>query len=309
VELSRSAVCTLFENDYHYGLGALVNSLYHHGFRGAVWAGYRGALPPWAQLVKPVQDLHEYRVADACVIRFVPLATDYHFTNYKPHFMLQVWRDYCPDAQALFYFDPDIVIKCRWSFYEEWVTGGIALCEDVNSPMPATHPLRTGGRGWCVRHGITLNGGADVYVNGGFIGVPRGAEGFLNEWLKILELIGPDVSGLSNHKGGDRTSLFSIPDQDALNITLMNWSQPVSPIGQEGMDFKFGGYTMSHAVGPAKPWRKSMIANALRGRRPSLADQAYWRSTEAPIRLYSRATLLRKRAALLIAAGIGRYFS
>jgi hypothetical protein len=304
-----AAICTLFEGHYHYGLGALVNSLYQHGFRGIIWAGYRGVLPPWARPIKSAAGCEEYQVAPGCVIRFIPIVTSYHLTNYKPHFILQVWAERCPDAQALFYFDPDIVIKCRWSFFREWVTYGIALCEDVNSPVPAGHPLRMAWRQWCEGHGIALKFDGDMYFNGGFIGVTQQRMDFVRQWLRLLELIGGEVSGLQNQNVGDRTFPFCKTDQDALNISVMACDHPISAIGQEGMDFKFGGSTMSHAVGPAKPWRKSMIADALRGRPPRLADTSYWRSTEAPIRLYSGARLLWKRTALLIAAGIGRYLT
>ena len=46
-QVESTGICTLFEGDYHLGLAAFLNSLMRAGYAGTVWAGYRGALPPW----------------------------------------------------------------------------------------------------------------------------------------------------------------------------------------------------------------------------------------------------------------------
>lgn len=43
---SGETICTLFDGDFHYGLAAMLNSLVQAGYKGTVWAGYRGALHP-----------------------------------------------------------------------------------------------------------------------------------------------------------------------------------------------------------------------------------------------------------------------
>ena len=304
----KSAVCTLFEGDYYYGVGALANSLYFHGFRGIIWAGYRGNLPPWAKAVKEDKDYQEYNLGEGCVIRFIKLTTDYHFTNYKPDFMLNLWEYFCPSTEALFYFDPDIVIKCRWSYYEEWVTYGVALCEDIISPIPNTHPLRMAWRKFYEPHGFTFDFSTDMYINGGFIGVTKDRNKFLKNWLKIQKLMTPEVGGLQNANLGNnsnfsvkegRSFLFDKTDQDALNIALMSTPCPISLMGKEGMDIIPCGFTMSHAVNAIKPWRKRMALSALKGKRPTLVDKGYLQHSQAPIKLYYPHELFWKKLDLL----------
>ncbi len=321
-----STVCTLFEGNYHYGVGALTNSLYHHGFRGIVWVGYRGELPPWAQFIEEYENYQEYILADGCAIRFIKLETDYHLTNYKPNFMLSLWKEFCPEAEALFYFDPDIVIKCRWSYFEEWVSYGVALCEDINSPIPQSHPLRMAWRKFYEAHGFSFNFNTDMYVNGGFIGLAKKQQDFLCNWLKIQEIMAPKIGGLQNanprlqkanpshtmnckFEEVGRTFIFNKTDQDALNIALMSTDCSVSLIGKEGMDIISGGFTMSHALGSIKPWRKPMVLSSLQGKRPTLADKKYWDYSQSPIQLYSNHEFFWKKLNLKCANIISHFIS
>ena len=67
--------CSLFEGSYHIGLGGLVNSLYRNGFRGTMFAGYRGELPPWSATASLKDGMADFAVADGCNIKFLLLDT------------------------------------------------------------------------------------------------------------------------------------------------------------------------------------------------------------------------------------------
>jgi hypothetical protein len=106
----------------------------------------------------------------------------------------------------------------------------------------------------------------------------------------------------------DRTHAFFASDQDALNIAAMCSRCPISEIGPEGMDLTYGGWTMSHAVGSPKPWKKNFILSALKGNPPSLTDRAYWLYVEGPVRCYQAITVKLKRISILLASLIGRFY-
>jgi hypothetical protein len=249
----------------------------------------------------------EYDVGEGCLIRFVEVATRRHLTNYKPLFLSKLLNGDDSTAETLFYFDPDIVIKCDWNFFEEWASYGIALCEDVNSPMLTSHPIRCAWRRFCTKNGVELIRDFDVYVSGGFVGINRRHGALLSTWAKLVEAMEEYTGDLGRLGYRSRPFPFYNADQDVLNMTIMASSQPVSISGKDGMDFATGGYIMSHAAGGAKPWRKRMLAGALRGIAPSLADKHYWGNVTTPIRLYSTVSLMLHRLDLLAGAMVGLF--
>lgn len=137
-----TTICTVFEGHYHKGVAALVNSLHRQGYEGIIWIGYKGALPPWA-VIESKNDLAEVMmVCDNLKINFIKFPKEAFLPYCKPDFMLDILEKYQPEAEKIFYIDCDIIIKCPISYFEEWTDYGVALCEDVNSPLPTSHPLR-----------------------------------------------------------------------------------------------------------------------------------------------------------------------
>jgi hypothetical protein len=286
----NAIICTLFEGDYHYGVAALTNSLYANGFRGIIYAGYRGSLPKWTenskqQAVGKWSNALVMDLAEGLQLIFIPLTTDYHLTNYKPDFMLELLEDAEKDAKAIFYFDPDICVVEQWSFFEEWITCGVALCEDVNSPLPENHPRRVGWRRYFAKYNFNLNFHAPEYVNGGFVGILKEHFGFIKLWQTLQIAMGDDIGGLkmSAFKNSLMDSgklsafyMFNRTDQDALNACCESYGGFLSIMGQEAMTFKSGTRIMSHALGQPKPWRNNCFVSALKATNPSLSHQDYW---------------------------------
>lgn len=306
--MSKTAVCTLFEGDYHYGLGALVNSLYNNGFRGPIWAGYRGSLPPWASAAKDCGDWHEFHFADDCSVNFVCLDTSVHFANYKPNFMVDVCTKYCSEVESIFYFDPDIVIKCDWSFYDLWIKYGIALCQEIVwGSMPNDHPVRQAWKEFFQDHEYDFHRELNQYFNSGFIGLKAKYISSLLLWKKLLDEILNLVSQPTGLKRNKTTDLFYSMDQDALNLMAMITPHPLTTIGPEGMDFIGGGFTMSHATGHPKPWQKAMTLSVLNGSSLKLADKEYWINANYPIQVYSPCSLLAKRVDLFFSTALRRF--
>lgn len=319
----NSVICTLFEGHYHFGLAALTNSLYHQGYRGSIFAGYRGCLPNWSSAAKENQSLNwpgarSLSVAEDLDLHFLPLETDYHLTNYKPDFLIRIWEGPGIGADTMFYFDPDIVVTSVWSFFKEWTDGcGVALCEDVNSPLGENHPRRMAWRKYFGSKGISLTFKEAIYANGGFLGVNKKNKNFLAEWKKIQEAMAPAIGGLNRSAiSGIRVSNearkpyapFMKTDQDALNATVEAWSGSVSFIGHEGMDFKPGETLLPHAIGTPKPWQLNPLLQVLAGYPPRRVEREYWKYANGAISTQSAGRIFRRQISLKIASFISRFY-
>jgi len=305
------AVCTL------YGVAALINSLHKNGFKGNIYAGYKGGLPKWALAAKenpsfPWPGVKSIDTLEGIQIHFLPIESSFHLTNYKPDFMLKLWDGPAKDAVAIAYFDPDIVVKCKWEFYSDWMSYGVALVHEINSnDMPVSHPLR---KEWEKVINLTnrrTTHQLSSYLSGGFCGVHIRYIEFLHTWKEIFE------TGIKHFKlthdqwnhDYDRTYIFYRQDQDAFNIAAMCCESPLSEIGPEGMDFIHGGWTMSHAAGSPKPWKNHYLLSALNGKPPSLADKGYWSNVNLLIKSYHPIKVSLKQISILISSFISRFYS
>ncbi len=300
-------VCTLCEGDYHQGVAVLINTLVNGGFTGLFWVGHRGPLPPWvAQLGKREDGL--YQVGNAS-LGFQTIEDSRHFTHVKPRLMTDLIHQGIA-GNLLWYFDPDITVRCNWSFFERWIRFGVCLNQEISmGVMASDHPIRcewmelARRAGW----GEPLRQ-QERYYNAGFIGLALKDRAFLDTWLAANELASAAGVDLTLFQTGSRVNTFHFADQDAMNIAAMYAPTPLTTIGPEGMGWITGGFTMYHSVGSAKPWRKNFLVAALRGIPPSNADKHFLDSAWGPIQPFPLKRLKRQRSMARWASFIGRFY-
>jgi hypothetical protein len=305
-------------------VAALTNSLYVNGFRGAIYAGYRGEMPFWTNKALNNNKLNwkgasTLKVTNDLNIHFLPLDTKYHLTNYKPDFMLDLWNKIDNDAVGMFYFDPDIVINIDWNYFLEWIGCGIALCEDVNSPLKINNPRRKIWRKYYSHHNLELKFKDEAYVNGGFIGLKKNDIQFLVNWKKLQDLMSTEIGGLNKSSlksGGDSISLdsygyisaFSCTDQDALNATIEQTDLSYSILTKSAMGFTGGKNIMLHALGVPKPWKKLYFLSSLKGIPPTYAEKIFWKYVNQPIILYNQWYVKYKLYFIIFSSFISRFY-
>ena len=311
-------ICTLFEGHFHYGVAALVNSLFKNGFNGDVFIGYRGDVPSWALNAKSNETFNwagakTFSVTPDLNCHFLPIETTIHFTNYKAQFILNI-REHCiidPALSGIFYFDPDITNKCNWKFYEQWISYGVALVHEIDgNDMSPLHPKRNQWIAVSKQLGYDVKNKLNSQINGGFIGITADRFGFLQMWNDLIKhaVLNFNFDMTKLRQSTDRSNLFTASDQDLLNLTAMCTPETISEFGPEGMDFLNGGWLMSHAVGSPKPWKKNFFIAALKGKPPSLAEKAYWLNVNGVIKCYHPIEIKFKRFSILVASFIGRFY-
>jgi hypothetical protein len=303
----EQVICTLYEGDFQAGVATLINSLVHSGFKGLFRVGHRGKLPSWAASL-PVREDGLFQVGDAA-LSFETIKSNRHFGQYKPEFMRSL-IDRGIARRHLWYFDPDITVRCAWSFYERWVRHGVCICQDINGSMMASdHPIRAewialaDGSNW----GKPL-GGHERYFNSGFVGLAVEHKSFLDTWMEAIRLANSAGVKPDQFQKGNRSQTFYTVDQDTMNIATMYAPVPFSTMGPEGMAWVTGGFTMFHSAGPHKPWRKKFLRSVIEGYPPSNADKHFLQCAAGPIALYTSWQLRRRVWLSQIAALIGRSY-
>ena len=168
--------------------------------------------------------------------------------------------------------------------------------------------MRLAWKKYATERGLAIRQETDKFYNGGFFGVGREHRDFLHAWKQLFDFRAADGVDLGKFELSGFESPYLYLDQDLMNLALMLTAHPITAVGPEGMDFRPGGYVMSHSAGDEKSWRKRFVWQALKGRAPSRTDKEFIRHTQTPIRIYSRPQLVARRLGVMVGAAIGRFY-
>jgi len=304
---------SLAEDHYFQGLSALVHSALHHGagFFDAFVVGYRGALPDWWPPTRQGELGEVLELGGGVELITVRMDEERHMVHEKPRWLRRVCRELFPDADEFFFFDSDIVLNQRLSFYSEWIAQGVALCEDVLADMAADHPIRRQWAAFAEAEGLTVQRSLHRYFNSGFLGWRREDSTFIDDWIRCLEILAPHSGDLKQFRTQDRSHPVLSANQDSLNIAAMISKRRISTMGREAMSFDYGLRLMFHPLGKRrKPWKREYLLRFFAGKPPSALDLAYWRFARGPVfQPFSPFTIRRKLATCRILAFLSRFYS
>ena len=267
---------TLAENKYFLGLSALLNSMVKNGkYIDKIVVWYRDVLPKWLPELSPSKNGLSCILNSGIELELIEMKGELHMVHEKPKWF-QYFTDVLePDADEYFFFDSDIVVVNRMSFFGEWVKQGVAICEDVNYSMNRNHPIRKQWAGFANEEGLTLKSEIDWYYNSGFLGWTRDTKAFLSEWEKCFRILAKRSGDMKKFRVNNRTHVVLSANQDSLNLATMVTAIPISTIGPEAMGFKNGMRLMSHPIG-LKPWNRKYISDFLKGYPPRDSDIQFW---------------------------------
>lgn len=269
-------ITTLAEHEYFLGFAALLNSFAAFGpYADKVIVGYRKELPDWLPELTPSKFGHSFTASTGPEIEFVQLNGNLHMVHEKPKWFIHVTEVLAPEGTEYFFFDSDIVINERMSFFGEWVREGIAVCGDINYFFERRHPIRKKWATLAQDAGYVIRNDIDNYYNSGFLGWTQETKSFLHDWINAFEVLAPHSGNMQKFRVFDRTATVLSTNQDSLNLAMMITDQPLALFGPEAMGFIYGLQLMHHPIG-AKPWNRNFIRDFFVGHPPRQADVAFW---------------------------------
>ena len=300
---------SLAEDTYFLGLSALINSLVARGrYVDKLVVGYRGDLPHWLPELKPSKNGLECILPCGIPLELVSMSGNLHMVHEKPYWFQYLTTVLEPDAEEYFFFDSDIVIVNRMSFFGEWIRNGIALCEDVNYYMPHNHPIRLQWARLAQENGLEVKNLLNRYYNSGFLGWTRQTAGFITEWTKAFDVLASISGDMKKFRVKDRSHPVLSANQDSLNLAAMCTAHPITTMGPEAMGFTHGLSLMAHPIGP-KPWKRHFFKDSLKGMAPRLSDQLFWQNVNGTeLQPLSASVVRKKQRACKFYRGVARVY-